>query len=158
MFRFMLVAFLSVGLMAGFSSAADEIKVALKDFKVTDKEGKENENLGFNEADEKIFMYSHGIAKAEVKAEDEGEYELVFEASCDEANKELAKIKIMIGDKEVKKEFSLTQGDKKEYKIDVKLTKGENKLSFEFLNDLYKEGEYDLNFYLHSAKLVKKKK
>jgi hypothetical protein len=138
--------------------AVEPIKVELKDFKCTTVDGKDTEAVGFNEGDSKIFFYTHGIAKADFKAPEEGDYTLVFEASCDEAMKTLAKIKIMQGEKELKKEFELTSSEMKAYKIDVKLKKGDNKISFEFLNDLYKEGEYDLNLYLHSVKFEEKKK
>ena len=51
-----------------------------------------------------------------------------------------------------------TAEDKKEYKFDAKLTKGETTLSITYTNDVYKEGEYDRNLYLHAVSLKKKAK
>lgn len=138
---------------------ADPIKLELKDFKVLTTDGKENaEALGYNADDNKLFFYVVGVATVPVKFPEDGEYTLALEASCDKAKDELAKIKIKVGDKIVKEEFALTTDGVKEYKFDVTVKKGEVKLSVEFLNDVYKEGEYDLNFYLHGAKFEKKAK
>ena len=144
-------------LLVGTAVAADALEAPLKDFKLTDPAGKASELVTFNEADGKIAFNGVGIGKITVKAEEAGDYTLTLDASCDEANKTLAKIKILLNDKPVKDEFALTQTEVKAYKFDVKLVKGENKLHVEFLNDIYKENEYDLNFYLHGAKFEKKK-
>ena len=138
---------------------ADPIKVELKDFKVLTVDGKEAADaLGYNADDNKLFYYTHGIGTVAVKFPDDGDYTIVLEASCDKAKDELAKIKVKLGDKVIKEEFALTADGVKEYKFDVTVKKGERKLSVEFLNDTYKEGEYDLNFYLHGARFETKAK
>ena len=144
-------------LLVGGAVAAEPIVAALKDFKLTDAAGKESEWVAFAEADGKINFFMNGIAKQTVKSDEAGDYTLTLDASCDEANKTLAKVKILLNDKAVKDEFALTQAGMKSYTFDVKLVKGENKLHVEFLNDTYKENEYDLNLYLYAVKFEKKK-
>lgn len=158
MIRRTLYTFAALVVAVGLVAAAEPIKIALKDFKLKPKnEGTSPELMGYNEGEEKLFYYVAGTATAEVKVPEDGEYTLTIEASCDEANKEKAKIKVMIGDDVVAKEFELKQVEAKTYEFTAKLKKGTPKLSIEFLNDLYKDGEYDMNFYLHSVKLEEKK-
>lgn len=157
MFRRTALALAAGAALAG-AAAADPIKIAYKDFKAKST-AEANESLVMVQDDqEKIFFAVTGTAVAEIKIPEDGDYTLTIEASCDEADKEKAKIKIKLGDEVVKESFELTDTDPKEYKFDVKLKKGTTKLSIEFLNDKYKENEYDLNFALHSAKLEQKKK
>ena len=144
-------------LAVGTAVAADALDAPLKDFKLSDVDGKETQSVTFDEGEGKILVYINGIAKTTVKAADAGDYTLTLDASCDEANKTLAKIKIMVNGKVVKADFALTQADKKAYTFEAKLVKGDNTLHVEFINDTYKENEYDLNFYLHGAKFEKKK-
>ena len=158
MVRRMLVSGFALLLLVGAAVAADALEVALKDAKYTDAAGKESAAVGYNEGDGKAFFYTNGIAKSTVKADEAGDYTMTIEASCDEANKTLAKIKILLNEKSVKDEFALTEAGMKAYKFDVKLVKGENKLHVEFLNDTYKENEYDLNLYLHAVKFAMKAK
>ncbi len=158
MVRRMLVSGFALLLLVGVAVAADALVVALKDAKYTDAGGKDTVAVGYDEGEGKAFFYTNGIAKSTVKADDDGDYTLTIEASCDEANKTLAKVKILLNEKSVKDDFALTEAGMKAYKFDVKLTKGENKLHVEFLNDTYKENEYDLNLYLHAVKFEKKAK
>jgi len=158
MVRRTLLCGLALLLAVGGAFAADAIEAALKDFKLSDAAGKESASVVYNEGDGKIAFYVNGVAKQTLKADADGDYTLVIEASCDEANKTLAKVKILLNDKVVKDDFALTEKETKAYKFDVKLTKGDNKLHVEFLNDTYKENEYDLNLYVHSVKFEAKKK
>ena len=157
MVRIACVAALVVAVAGGVALAADPGKIELKSFKM--KPGFEGGDslVGFNEGEEKLFFYTIGTGTADIKIDDEAEYTITLDASCDEANKMFAKIKVKVGDTVVKDKFDLTQAAQKEYKFEVKLKKGEHKLSFEFLNDEYKENEYDLNFYIHGVKVEKKK-
>ena len=158
MIRRTLYAVAVLALMVGLVAAAEPIKVALKDFKMKPKnEGSPEELLGYNEGEAKLYFYIHGTGSADIKVPEDGEYTLTIEASCDEANKEKAKIKVMIGEEVITKEFELKQVEAKAYEFTAKLKKGSPKLSIEFLNDLFKEGEYDMNLYIHSVKLEKKK-
>ena len=132
---------------------ADDIKLDLKAGKFN-PDG--NELLGYNEGDECAFFYINGSVTLTAKVPAEGEYTIVLSAACTAAMKENAKITIHVGDKEVAKGFALTTEDQKDYTFTAKFKDGENKLKIEFINDTYKEGEYDLNFYLHSVTLKKK--
>jgi hypothetical protein len=143
---------------AGLAVAAEPIKIELKDFKFKPKnEGTPEDLFGFNEGENKLFLYAHGTAYVEVKVPEDGEYTLTIEASSEEAKGEKAKMRVAVGDVTVAKSFELKQTDAKEYPFTAKLKKGAQKLEIEFLNDLYKEGEYDLNLYVHAVKLEKKK-
>jgi hypothetical protein len=156
MVRNVCVVALVVALGGGVALAADPGKIELKAFKL--KGTSETADLvGYNEGEEKLFFYTNGTATADIKIDDEAEYTITLDASCDEAQKKFAQIKVKAGDAVVKDKFDLTQAAQKEYKFEVKLKKGEHKLSFEFLNDTYKENEYDLNFYIHGVKVEKKK-
>ena len=64
---------------------------------------------------------------------------------------------LKVGELEVEKSFELKATEMKEYTFKAKLKKGSPKLEIAFLNDTYKENEYDLNMYIHSVKLEKKK-
>ena len=158
MLRQVLCAAVVAALAVGVAAAAEPIKVELKDFKMMPKnEGTPAELIGYNEGEGKLFYYVHGTGTAEVKVPEDGEYTITIEASCDEANKMLAKIKVSVDETVVAKEFALKEATAKEYPFTAKLKKGTPKLAIEFLNDEFKEGEYDLNLYLHSVKLEKKK-
>jgi hypothetical protein len=142
-------------LLAGVAFAAEAIKAELKDVKV---KAASDDLGGYNEGDAKVFLYTGGTMTAELKGPADGEYTLTLDMSCDEAQGTKAQVKISAGDAVVKEKFDLTTTDTKEYTFDVKLKKGENKFVIEFLNDKFKENEYDLNFYLHGLKIEAKKK
>lgn len=137
------------------AAAADEkpLTVDLKSFKF-----KEGDTLfGYNEGEEKLFFYTNGTGTAPVKVADDGEYEVVIRASCDSAHNERAKFKLAIDGEAVGKETLLTDDGPKDYKFSTKLKKGDHKLSIEFTNDVFKEGEYDRNLYVHAVSLKKTK-
>ena len=138
----------------GVAAAADAIKVELKDFKI--KGSLPGDLFGFNEGEEKLFFLTTGAMEADVKVPEDGEYTITVEASCDEALNEKAKFKLSVGDVEVAKEHALTETVAKKYEFTAKLKKGEAKLAIEFLNDAYKENEYDRNLFVHAVKLEKK--
>ncbi len=51
-------------------------------------------------------------------------------------------------------ETTCTTTDAKDYVVKAPgLKAGEHKIAIEFLNDVYKENEYDLNLYVHSVTL-----
>ncbi|QEL15208.1 carbohydrate-binding domain-containing protein [Limnoglobus roseus] len=136
--------------------AADPIKLELKNFKLKAAfDGGEN-LVGHDEGENRIFYYTNGSATAEVKVPEDGEYTIKIDAGCTKAEKDFAQIKISVGDVVVKDKFDLTAEEQKEYTFTAKLKKGDSKLVIEFLNDKYKENEYDLNFFLYKASLEKK--
>ncbi len=157
MTRRTLLSLAALLLLVGGVVAADALEAPLKDFKLTDYDGKASALVVYEESEGRIAFNVNGTAKATVKAEEAGDYTLTLDASCVEANKTLAKIKVQVNGKSVKDEFALTQADRKAYKFDVKLVKGDNTVHIEFLNDIYKENEYDLNFYVHAVKFEKAK-
>jgi hypothetical protein len=158
MMRRVVCAAVVAALAVGVAAAAEPIQVDLKSFKFKVKnEGTPDDLLGYNEGEGKLFFYVHGTGTAEVKVPEDGEYTITVEASCDEANKMKAKIKLTVGETVVAKEFELKEVGAKEYPFPAKLKKGTAKLAIEFLNDEFKDGEYDLNLYVHAVKIEKKK-
>ena len=140
----------------GAAVAADDVKVVLKDFKwKATFEGGENLG-GYDEGEGRYNFYAHGSATGDVTLPDDGEYKITIEASCNEAQKEFAKFKLSVGEVVIAKEHACTTEDKKKYAFTAKLKKGKQPLAIEFLNDAFKEGEYDRNLYVHSVKVEKK--
>lgn len=138
------------------AAEAEKITVELKAFKFKVKEDLAS-LFGLNEDEGKLFYYSNGIAEATIKVPADGEYEIVVKASCDPAQNERAKFKVAIDGEAVGKETLLTADEAKEYKLTAKVKAGEHKLAVEFTNDVYKENEYDRNFYVHAVTLRKEK-
>ena len=146
--------FVALVVFAGAAMAADSIKVEPTDFKLsTDIKGAEE--LVKND-DGKVSFYAQGTATAKVNVRADGDYIIIVDASCTEAQKEKAKFTLKIGDTVVKENFLLTSEEQKEYKFEVKLKKGETSLSIKFTNDVYKENEYDRNLFVHAVKIEKK--
>jgi hypothetical protein len=140
------------------AAAADDAKpltVELKSFAFKVPEG-QSDLFGYNEGDEKLFFYTNGTAEVKVKVPTDGEYEIVVKASGDKALNEGAKFKVAVDGKQVGKETETTD-DQKEYKFTTPIKAGEQKLAIEFTNDVYKEGEYDRNLYVHAVTLKKVK-
>lgn len=154
MVRRILLAAACAALAVGTAVAAEAVKADLSKAKF---EPANSELVGYSESDSRLFFHTNGTATVELTVPADGEYTLVVEASCDEAQNEKAKIKLAVGDKVVKDDFALTATDAKEYKFEAKLTKGTAKLSVSFVNDKYKENEYDLNLFVHSIRIEAKK-
>ena len=155
MIRFLLSLWVLAGGL-GAVIAADEVKVELKDFKWKAKfEGGESLG-GFEEGENRFYFYAHGSAVGDVTIPEDGEYKLTVDASCTEAQKEFAKFKVTVGDVVVAKEHACTSEDQKKYDFAAKLKKGKHSLSIEFLNDVFKEGEFDRNLFVYSVKIEKK--
>jgi hypothetical protein len=149
-----LVAVFACGI--GLAVAAEDVKVDLKAFKW--KCAFENgANLGgFDDNENRFFFYTNGTATGDVAIPDDGEYTIAVEASCNEAQKEFAKFKLSIGDVVVVKEHACTAEAAKKYAFAAKLKKGKHALVIEFLNDVFKDNEYDRNLFVHSVKVEKK--
>jgi hypothetical protein len=144
-----LFACAAVLLAAGFAPAADEVK--LSDFKVKNKGGGD-ENVGYNEGESKLFFYVEGTATAEVEVKADGVYAFSIELSGDKGEKDLPKVRVALAGKDAEKEMVLKQAEAKVYTFKGELKKGKNKIEIEFLNDSFKEGEYDCNLYIHGVK------
>jgi Ca-dependent carbohydrate-binding module xylan-binding len=135
--------------------AAKPIALDLKSFtfKVPETQA---DLFGYDAGEDRLFFYTNGTGEAKVKVPDDGDYEIVVKASGDIALKEGAKFKVAVDGKQAGKETETT-GESKEYKFPTPLKTGEHKVSIEFTNDIYKEGEYDRNLYLHAVTLKKLK-
>ncbi len=157
MSRATLLAVLGCVVFGSAVLAADAAKVAeLKDFKWKCKFDKGEELGGYDENDARFYFYTFGTATGEVTIPEDGEYTVTVEAGCSQADKELAKFKVTCGETEVAKEHACTTEDKKKYTLTAKLKKGKQALVIEFLNDKFKDGEYDLNLYVYSVAVAKK--
>jgi hypothetical protein len=141
--------------LTGLAIAAEPIKVDLKAAKWKSSSGADLG--GYDENDNRFFMYTNGVCEVEVVIPADGEYTITVEASCTAAEKEMAKYKLSAGDDVIAKEVALKAEEAKEYASTGKLKKGKVKLTVEFLNDKYKDGEYDLNLFVHSIKIEAKK-
>jgi hypothetical protein len=157
----LLSSFVSVALVfvPARTMADDTIKpiaVELKSFSFKAPKGQED-LLKYEEGEDKLCFYINGTGEAKVEAPKDGDYEIVIKASCDMALKEGAKFKVTVDGKPCGKETETSEGDPKEYTFATSLKAGEHKLAIEFTNDVYKEGEYDRNLYLHGVSLKKLK-
>jgi hypothetical protein len=156
MYRFLLAVLLGLG-FGVTSLAADAVKVSLKDFKWKCKFDGGAELGGYDAGEERFFLYTFGTATGDVTIPEDGEYTITIEASCSEAQKELARFKVTCGETVVAKEQACKKEEKMKYTLTAKLKKGKQPLVIEFLNDKFKEGEYDLNLFVHSISIEKKK-
>lgn len=154
--RLWLVSALVVAVF-GTTAAAEEVKVPpLREFQWKPAFEDAQELGGYDPVEERFFFYTNGSAVAEIAVPDAGEYTISIEASCTEAEKVLAKFRIRCGETEVVKEHTCTSEERKKYTFTAKLEAGKQKLEIAFLNDAYKENEYDRNFFLHAVKIEKK--
>ena len=115
------------------------------------------ELFGYEDGESRAFFYTNGTGELAVKVPADGEYEIVVTASCQAANGQNAKFKLKVDGAVVGAETQLKSEEAKDYAFTTPLRSGERKIATEFTNDLYKEGEYDLNFFLNGVKLVRVK-
>jgi hypothetical protein len=132
------------------------LAVDLQTFKFKFKDG-QAELFGYNEGEAKLFFYTNGLGETTVKVPADGDYEITVKASCDSALKERAKFKLFLDGKLVDKETLLTADEEKAYKFTTAVKAGERKVGIEFTNDVFKEGEYDRNLYVHAVTLKRVK-
>lgn len=139
------------------AAAAEPITLDLKSFKWKAAFDGGADLGGYDETERRFFFYTNGTATGSVEVPADGEYAVTVEASCTEAQKEFAKFKLTVGDEVVAKEHALTAEDAKKYTFTAKLKKGKHPVVVQFLNDAYKENEYDRNLYLHAVSVGPKK-
>lgn len=109
-------------------------------------------NFGFDDGAGRIFFYSNGAIELPAKLTADGDYEIAVNAACDEANGQKAKFTVTLDGQAVGGEITCTVVDAKEYVVKAPgLKAGDHKIAIAFLNDIYKEGEYDLNFFVHGV-------
>jgi len=114
------------------------------------------ELFGWDDGESRAFFYTNGLGVVAVDVPADGEYEIVVTAACNAAKGENAKFKLTVDGTPVGAETQLRSEDAKEYSFTASLKAGERKIGTEFTNDIYKEGEYDMNFYLHGVKVVRR--
>lgn len=151
-----LVVLVAAVAVAGIISAAEPLKLELKDFKWKCRFDTGTELGGYDENDSKLFFYTFGTMTKDLELTADGEYTITIDASCTAAEKEMAKFKLSVGTEVIAKEHSLKQEESKEYTFTAKLKKGKAPLVIEFLNDKHKDGEYDLNLFIHGVKVEAK--
>ncbi|MBV8878443.1 MAG: hypothetical protein JO332_00630 [Planctomycetaceae bacterium] len=114
------------------------------------------ELFGWDDGESRAFFYANGFGEVAVSVPEDGDYEIVISASCQAAKGENAKFKLKVDGAQVGPETQLKSEDAKDYPFTTALKAGERKIGTEFTNDVYKEGEYDLNFFLNGVKVVRK--
>jgi hypothetical protein len=120
-------------------------------------EFKDSGHFGYDDGNERMFFYANGCAEARIKVAADGDYEITVKAGCDEAEKEFARFRIRVDGQAASGEVPLSGVDPKDYKVPVRLAAGDRKLGIEFTNDLWKEGEYDRNLFIHGVSLKRVK-
>jgi hypothetical protein len=136
--------------------AAKPLSVELRSFSFKAPKGKED-LLKYQEGEGKLSFYINGMGEAKIGVPKDGDYEIVINASCDMALNEGAKFKVAVDGTQCGKETQTSNGEPKDYTFTTSLKAGEHKLSIEFTNDVYKEGEFDRNLYVHAVALKKVK-
>lgn len=110
--------------------------------------------FGYDENAGRLFFFSGGAMTLPLRLSGDGDYDIVISAACDEANGEKAKFTVTVDGQAVGGEVTCTATDAKDYVVKASgLKAGEHKIAIEFLNDVYKENEYDLNLYVHGVTL-----
>lgn len=141
---------------APVAHAADAIKLDLTAFKWKAAFEGGGDLGGYSDGEGHFFLYTNGTATGDVTVPEDGEYTVTVEASCTAAEKELAKFKLTVGETVVAKEHACTAEAKTAYTFTAKLKKGKQPLAIGFLNDKFKENEYDLNLFVHAVSVAKK--
>jgi hypothetical protein len=142
-------SFLSLASAPGLAADGDiAVDLAMFKFKVDDNLAS---LFGYNADEGKLFYYAGGAGETKIKLPADGNYEIVIKASCDPALAERAKFRLAVAGEAVGQETLLTEDGPKEYKLELKGKAGEHTLAIEYTNDVYKEGEYDRNFYVHGV-------
>jgi hypothetical protein len=111
-------------------------------------------NFGYDENLGRLFLLSNGAITLPLKLAGDGDYSIVISADCDEAQGQKAKFSVTFDDQVLAAEVSCTTVAVNEYVVKAPgLKSGDHKLAIAFLNDAYKENEYDLNLYIHGVSL-----
>ena len=113
--------------------------------------------FGYDDGEMRLFFFANGTAEFTVKIPAEGEYEIVLTASCTAALNVNAKFKMAVDGQPVGTETTCTAEEAKEYAFGSRMAAGDRKVAISFTNDVYKENEYDRNFFLNALKLVRAK-
>ncbi|HEX7897043.1 MAG TPA: carbohydrate-binding domain-containing protein [Planctomycetota bacterium] len=107
------------------------------------------ELFGYDDGNGRIFMYTAGAVEIPVKIAADGAYDIVVNVSCDEAMGQKAKFTVAVDGQKAGGEITCSAVEDKAYTVRAELKAGDRKIAVAFLNDLYKENEYDLNMYVN---------
>lgn len=149
------VTSLSLLLGAANNARAEKIEVNLEELEF-DVPDDQKTLFGYDSGQGRAFFYAGGVGESTITVTKEGEYRVTVNASCQAAEGENAKFKLKMDEIDVGEEKELKSEDADDYTFLVKLKAGKHKLGIEFTNDKYKEGEYDLNFFVHAITLQSK--
>lgn len=109
--------------------------------------------FGYDDGNGRFFFHTAGPVEFPLTLAADGAYEIVVKVSCDEAMGQKAKFTVAVDGQKVGGELTCTTVDEKEYVVKAELKAGDRKIAVAFLNDLYKENEYDLNMYVSGLTL-----
>jgi hypothetical protein len=115
------------------------------------------ELFGHDEGESRLFYYTNGTAEFALRVPADGEYRIVVTASSQAALNEQAKFRVAVDGRAAGPETACTGEEAKEYAFTASLAAGERKIAVSFTNDVYKESEYDRNFYLNGLRLERVK-
>ena len=115
------------------------------------------ELFGYDDGESRLFYYANGTGEFTVKVPADGDYEILVTASSQPAQNEHAKFKVTVDAQPAGPETTCTGEEAKDYKITAKLAAGDRKIAVVFTNDVYKQDEYDRNFFLNGLKIVRVK-
>jgi len=109
--------------------------------------------FGYDEGEARLFFYTAGPMTLKVSVPADGDYQILIKAGCDEAMGQKAKFTVAVDGRDLG-EVTCTSTESREYAVKAPgLKAGERTVTIAFLNDLYKENEYDLNFYVYGVVL-----
>ena len=115
------------------------------------------ELFGWEDGERRLFFYTNGTGTVTATLPADGEYHLIITAASQPALNEHAKFKVEVDGRPVGTETTCQAEEARDYLFPISLSSGERKISVSFTNDVYKENEYDRNFYLHGVRLVRTK-
>jgi WD40 repeat protein len=137
------------------NDASEPLNVDLKSF-IFKFPTEQMEWLGYDDRKQKLCFYRNGAIATKVVAPADGDYEIIVEASGDNALNQGAKFKLAVNGKQIGMETETT-AEPKPYRFFSSLKEGEVKLSIEFTNDVHEVGEYDRNLYVQAVRLINMK-
>lgn len=136
--------------LAVSAQAADRIDLPAYKAKFPDN----NKHFGIMEDGTTVHFFSNGNVDWSVTTPKAGKYRLGVIASCKEAKGGFAEFKVSVDGRVSGEPIKLKTADRDDYGIDLQLPKGKVKITITFTNDIFADGEYDRNLYVHKAMLT----
>ncbi len=145
--------FVAAALFGAGRGGGEPFELPLKSFRFAQQFGGTEALQGYDGNEKRVYFYFNGPAEATVGVQDDGVYEVVVKASCDPALDGFAHFTLSIDGVAVGNETRLTAAEPRDYKFSARLKNGARRLVLEYTNDVYQEGEYDRNLYVHKVTL-----